>query len=338
MRIGIDAGGTFTDFLVLQDDGRIESFKLRSNPRDPASVILAGLEKAAGKRRVEVVHGSTVATNALLERKGARTALVTTSGFEDVVRIGRQNGSQLYVLNPPPRRHLIDDDSSFGVNERVHFDGEVSAAPGQSELRRLRSALKDYESVAICFLHSYQNPENEQIAAEALAGEYYLCASHEICPEFREFERTSTTLLNAYVGPLMDRYLQTLEAGTKCPIAIMQSNGGLITASEARHQAVRTLLSGPAGGVVGAIGTGLLSGFDQVLGFDMGGTSTDVSLCQGTPRITMEASIEGFPIRVLWISIREVRAADPLHGWTMADCSAWGRKARVPIQARPATA
>ena len=150
------------------------------------------------------------------------------------------------------------------------------------------------EAIAICFLHSYANPENERIVREAIAGAApYLCCSHEICPEFREYERTATTFLNAYVGPLMDRYLSQLESMPK--LWIMQSNGGVIRSREARRQAVRTLLSGPAGGVIGAIETARLSGFDRVLGFDMGGTSTDVSLSEGSARQTAEAYIDGIP-------------------------------------------
>src|SRR5215467_12886066 len=169
MRIGIDAGGTFTDFVVLHDDGRLETFKLRSNPRSPAKVILAGLETAAASG-AEVVHGSTVATNALLERKGARTAFVTTAGFEDLLEIGRQNRAELYNLTPAPRRLLVQRDLCFGVRERAHFDGEVAVRPSTAELKRLAAKLRRarVESVAICFLHSYRNSANEQAVAAAL--------------------------------------------------------------------------------------------------------------------------------------------------------------------------
>lgn len=310
MRIGIDAGGTFTDFIVLRDDGGIETFKLRSDPRRPARVILEGIERAAGTRQAEVVHGSTVATNALLERKGAKTALVTTAGFEDVIQIGRQNRAELYNLMPRPRQPLIGRGDSFGVKERAYFDGTIAARPTKSELKALRRRLEraGYESVAICFLHAYRTSENERAVAEALAGMGYLTCSHEVCPEYREYERTSTTVINAYVGPLMDRYLGELEAGARRPVAIMQSNGGFLPAAEARRQAVRTVLSGPAGGVVGAVRMGRLAGFRRVLGFDMGGTSTDVSLSDGEPREAAEASIDGFPIRVSMLDIHTVGA------------------------------
>lgn len=311
MRIGVDAGGTFTDFVVLHDDGRLDAFKIRSNPKAPAEVILAGLRRAAAGPGADVVHGSTVATNALLERKGARTALVTTAGFEDVIHIGRQNRARLYDLTPPPRRPLTKRALCFGVRERTFFDGEVESAPDPAELRRLIPKLKraGVESVALCFLHSYQNPENERVAAELLrAAGLPVSVSHEICPEFREYERTSTTVMNAYVRPLMESYLSELQRGGSHALSIMQSNGGSLSAEEASHQAVRTVLSGPAGGVVGAIELARASGFLRVLGFDMGGTSTDVSLSEGRPHETTEAYVDGFPIRVPMLDIHTVGA------------------------------
>jgi N-methylhydantoinase A/oxoprolinase/acetone carboxylase beta subunit len=312
MRIGVDAGGTFTDFIVLYDDGRLETFKTRSNPRAPAEVILAGIERAAGKIRAEVVHGSTVATNALLERKGAKTAFVTTEGFEDLIEIGRQNRAELYNLMPAPRRLLVDREMCFGVKERVHFDGSVARKPTAAEWKRVAARLKrsGAKSIAICFLHAYQNSANERTAAKALAHDgIYLCMSHEISPEIREYERGSTTLVNAYVGPLMDSYLSQLERSPQGRrIAIMQSNGGFLSARDARKHAVRTVLSGPAGGLVGALETARASGFTRVLGFDMGGTSTDVSLVDGVARHTTEASVDGYPIRVPMLDIHTVGA------------------------------
>src|ERR1700722_2008226 len=310
MRIGIDAGGTFTDFIVVRDNGVIETFKLRSNPRSPASVILAGLEQAAVGKRAEGIHGSTVATNALLERKGARTALITTAGFEDVIHIGRQNRAELYNLTPQLREPIIPRAMCFGVRERAYFDGAIAQSPSGAEIARLKTRLRRarVQSIAICFLHAYRNPANERRVAAALAGVGYLCTSHDVCPEFREYERSSTTLINAYVGPLMDKYLAELEAGSRHRIAIMQSNGGFMSTKEARRQAVRTVLSGPAGGVVGALEVAKLSGFSRILGFDMGGTSTDVSLCDGQPRETLEASIDGLPVRVPMLDIHTVGA------------------------------
>ncbi|MBS1829894.1 MAG: hydantoinase/oxoprolinase family protein [Acidobacteria bacterium] len=312
MRIGIDAGGTFTDFVVLHDNGRMESFKVRSNPRNPAEVILAGIARATAAARggVEVIHGSTVATNALLERKGARTAFVTTAGFEDILHIGRQNRAALYDLTPPPKRFLNAAELCFGVKERAHADGTIAQRPQVKELKHLRQTLREakVESIAICLLHAYQTPDNERAIAAALEGLGYISLSSDICPEFREYERGSTTLLNSYVGPLMDRYLGALESGSPYPVAIMQSNGGLLTASNARRHAVRTVLSGPAGGVVGAFSIARQAGHKRALGFDMGGTSTDVSLCDGAPRETVEAIVDGVPIRVPMLDIHTVGA------------------------------
>ena len=310
MRIGIDTGGTFTDFVVLRDDGSIESFKLRSNPRSPARVILDGLGRIGAAARAEIVHGSTVATNALLERKGARTAFVTTGGFTDLVRIGRQNRAQLYNLTPPLKRHLAPPSLCFGVSERTYFNGSLGQRPARRELAALKRRLRRarVESVAICFLHAYENSENEQAAARALAGEHYLCCSYEVSPEFREYERASTTLINAYVGPLMDAYLSELDRATRHRLSILQSNGGYITAAEARRHAVRTILSGPAGGVVGAGAAADWSGFERALTFDMGGTSTDVSLWEGQLRLAMDASVDGMPVRVPMLDIHTVGA------------------------------
>jgi N-methylhydantoinase A/oxoprolinase/acetone carboxylase beta subunit len=316
MRIGVDAGGTFTDFVVLHDDGRLEAFKLRSNPRSPAQMILAGLKQASTHgNNIDVVHGSTVATNALLERKGARTAFVTTAGFEDILEIGRQNRPELYNLTPRPRRPLIPRDLCFGVPERAYHDGTIAIRPSATGIKRLAAQLKRarVRSVAICFLHSYRNPANEQAVLAGLKNSgVYVCASHDVSPEFREYERGSTTAVNAYVGPLMEAYLGELEASLKSPrrfqIAIMQSNGGFLSARDARRHAVRTVLSGPAGGVVGALETAHRSGFRNILGFDMGGTSTDVSLAQGSARETTEAAVDGFPIRVPMLDIQTVGA------------------------------
>jgi N-methylhydantoinase A/oxoprolinase/acetone carboxylase beta subunit len=316
MRIGVDAGGTFTDFIVLYNDGHLETFKMRSNPRAPAEVILAGIERAAGKIKAEVVHGSTVATNALLERKGAKTAFVTTAGFEDLIEIGRQNRTELYNLMPAPRRVLVDREMCFGVKERIHFDGSIARKPTVAEWKRVASRLKrsGAKSIAVCFLHAYQNSANERAAAKALAESLkgsgvYLCTSHEVSPEIREYERGSTTLINAYVGPLMESYLRQLERSPQGRrIAIMQSNGGFLSARDARKHAVRTVLSGPAGGLVGALETARGSGFKRVLGFDMGGTSTDVSLVDGAAPHTTEASVDGYPIRVPMLDIHTVGA------------------------------
>jgi N-methylhydantoinase A/oxoprolinase/acetone carboxylase beta subunit len=311
MRIGIDTGGTFTDFVVICDDQSVATFKLRSNPKDPAGVILAGIEQAVGEKSAEIIHGSTVATNTLLERKGARTAFVSTAGFEDMFHIGRQNRRELYNLTPLPRIPLVAHEHCFGVEERMLFDGTPLVAPDAKQLQRLKARLKraGIDSIAICLLHSYQSPSHEQQVAEALAGACYLSVSHQVSPEFREYERSSTTVLNAYVGPLMQRYLHHLAERTASHrLTILQSNGGAIRPDEAQQMPVRTLLSGPAGGAIGASWIARRSGFQQVLGFDMGGTSTDVCLIDGSPRETTEATVDGFPVQIPVLDIHTVGA------------------------------
>lgn len=310
MRIGIDTGGTFTDFVVQRSDGALESFKLRSRPAAPHEVILDGLRRIGAEGAGEVIHGSTVATNALLERKGARTALVTTAGFEDLLEIGRQCREKLYDLTPGPKRLLIPRRLCFGVHERILAGGTIEQQLAPEELRALRASLVEagVESVAICCLHAYRNPVHERSIARALGRGFFLSISSEISPEFREYERASTTALNAYVGPLMSRYLSALEKRVPGRLWVMQSNGGLLTAAEAGRFAVRTILSGPAGGVRGAAAAARTSGFDKIIGFDMGGTSTDVSLCDAEPRETVEGSVGGFPIRVPMLEIHTVGA------------------------------
>ena len=216
-------------------------------------------------------------------------------------------------------------------------------SPSAAEIARLKTRLRraKVQSIAICFLHAYRNPANEKRVAAALEGLGYLCSSHDVCPEFREYERSSTTLINAYVGPLMDQYLgRTGARAAVTAIAIMQSNGGFMSTKEARRHAVRTVLSGPAGGVVGALEVAKLSGFSRILGFDMGGTSTDVSLCDGAAARNT-GSIHRRLFRCACrcsTSIPSARAAAPSRAWMKAACCAWVRRARAPIPDRPATA
>ncbi len=308
IRIGIDSGGTFTDFVVDRGNRSIEIFKLRSNPADPSSVILEGLKRIGATNSTEVIHGSTVATNALLERKGAEMAFVTTEGFEDILLIGRQHRPYLYDLTPPPRRLLLSRERTLGIKERIYFDGEIGhPIEGIDQIKGALARL-GVRSVAICLLHSYQNPVHEKQLAAALASDFNVSCSHEICPEFREFERASTTAVNAYVGPLMDAYLSRLSLSVPANLSIMQSNGGLISAADAGRHAVRTILSGPAGGVTGALRMARLAGYERILGFDMGGTSTDVSLADGKPGETTEAEVDGFPVRIPMLDIHTVGA------------------------------
>ncbi|MEP6569816.1 MAG: hydantoinase/oxoprolinase family protein [Acidobacteriota bacterium] len=315
VRVGVDTGGTFTDF-VFAASGQLEVFKLPSTPSDPSRAIAAGLKtisKTTGVavQNLEVVHGTTVGTNALLERRGARTALVTTRGFEDVLVIGRQARPELYNLNavkPPP---LVPDALRFGVGGRVTATGEIIESLSESELDelvlRLRKAKVD--SVAICLLFSFVNPEFEKRIAAALSVlDLPLSISYQILPEYREFERTSTVTINAYLQPLMGNYLDRLAANTP-RLRVMQSSGGSISASVAAREPVRTILSGPAGGVVGALRAARAAGFEGIITFDMGGTSTDVALCgRDGLRMTNEATVAGLPVAVAVMDIHTVGA------------------------------
>lgn len=309
MRIGVDSGGTFTDFVCWRN-GRLESFKLRSRPSAPDEVIAEGLAHAGLDSASDVVHGSTVATNALLERKGARTAFIATQGFADLLEIGRQHRERLYDLTPGPKRLLIPRDLCFEVAERVDASGRILLAPSRRNLATLRRKLaaSGAQSAAVCFLHAWAVPDNELAVASALGQSLDLSLSHQVCPEFREYERASTTALNAYLSPIMRAYLQRLEKRLGARVWIMQSNGGSITVAEASRLAVRTLLSGPAGGVRGALETARASGFTRILGFDMGGTSTDVSLAAGAPAETLEACVDGLPVKSPMLEIHTVGA------------------------------
>ncbi len=267
LRLGVDTGGTFTDCVRVDESG-IAVYKLRSQPEDPSRAILAGVRELVGDAaEFEITHGSTVATNALLERKGARVALVTTAGFEDVLLIGRQTRAELYNFMVESRRPLIEPGMTFGVRERLAADGSVLEALEEAEVARVVDALRRVraDSVAVCLLHSYANGAHERVLAGALteAG-FAVSASHEILPEYREFERWATTAVNAYVTPLMARYLLRLEAALEGhSLRIMQSNGGSISSARAREAAVQTILSGPAAGVVGAQAVGAASGFHE---------------------------------------------------------------------------
>jgi N-methylhydantoinase A len=320
LRIGIDIGGTFTDFVVYDPSSQeIKTFKLLSTPRDPALAVLQGLKKILAEKGTNsaiVIHGSTVATNALLERKGARAALVTTFGFRDVLEIGRQNRPSLYDLFYTPQPPLIPAELRFEIDERVTHTGEVLQAIDLDEVRTLLRALKALKvsSVAVCLLFSYILPEHEQaIATELRSAGFTASISSEILPEYREFERTSTTVVNAYVSPVLEKYLSHLEKAihSNTLLRVMQSNGGNISLAEARNFGVRCILSGPAGGVVGCqyIGKQIMPADGiRLIGFDMGGTSTDVSLIDGKPLVTTEAVVSTYPIHIPMLDIHTIGA------------------------------
>ena len=320
IRIGVDTGGTFTDF-VFERDGRVELFKLPSTPADPSLAIQQGLaricsETGAQLSKVEVVHGTTVGTNALLQRRGARIALITTKGFEDVLAIGRQARPELYNLNAIKPAPLVDDDLRLGISERVVASGEVIEPLNENDLRPLVKKLKQshVEAIAISLLFSFLHPAHEERIAAALAAlEVPLSISNRILPEYREYERTSTVVINAYLQPLMGRYLKRLSATTgtnqSLNLRVMQSSGGSISAEMAAVEPVRTILSGPSGGVVGALRAAQSAGIQNVITFDMGGTSTDVALCDsGSIRTTNEAIVAGLPVAVSVMDIHTVGA------------------------------
>lgn len=316
MLLGVDVGGTFTDLVLLDDVGWVRIFKLLTSARDPSEAIVQGIAAIGAGPDTAVVHGATVATNALLERRGARTALITTAGFGDVLEIGRQTRPDLYALHPTRPAPLVPAKWRFEVPERVDCQGAVvtplNLAAAEAAIGQILA--EGIESVAVCFLFSFLHPEHEQqvrarIAEIGEAGAPFVSLSSDVLPEYREYERTSTTVINAYVAPLMSRYLANLEqqlGGRR--LRIMQSNGGAISARAAGRLAARTALSGPAGGVVGAFEVARLAGLDQAITFDMGGTSTDVSLCPGRVQETAEGSVAGLPLRLPIIDIHTVGA------------------------------
>ena len=315
-RLGVDTGGTFTDFVWLGENGRYQIFKQLSTPQDPSEAILNGLKTMAPPETADLVHGSTVATNALLERKGARTALITTKGFADVLAIGRQNRPDIYALVPQKPAPLVPAAWRFEVAERVTASGEVLQPLDLSNLPAIWQQLKaeSVESVAICLLFSFLHPSHEQQIRQFLLEQspemqLHISLSSDILPEYREYERTATTVINAYVAPLMTRYLRRLASGVQPRrLSVMQSNGGIISASKAGEEAARTVLSGPAGGVVGARFVAQQAGFPDIITFDMGGTSSDVALCPGRLPTTADGEIAGLPLRLPIIDIHTVGA------------------------------
>jgi len=360
LRIAIDTGGTFTDCVWLEA-GRLRMLKVFSTPADPSQAIVGALRKIlsdSDDRELVLLHGTTVGTNTLLERKGARIALVTTAGFEDAIEIGRQARPKLYDFFFDRIEPLVANDLRFGINERTATDGKILTAPTDQELNSLaeKIAAAKPQSIAISLLFSFANPQNELKVAEALRSlAVPLSISHQILPEFREYERTSTVVINAYLQPVMQSYLENLEKrllamsksrvaagaspaqvgatnlgserfgvaqrfsaakkiqkkdGALAParIFVMQSSGGITALSTAAREPVRTVLSGPAGGVVGAAATARASGFDHIIAFDMGGTSTDVSLVEGSITTASDAHVAGLPISVPMLDIHTVGA------------------------------
>jgi len=309
--IGVDTGGTFTDF-IFKEGNRWKVLKILSTPQNPAEAVLEGLKRIGGEKR-RITHGTTVATNALLERKGARTAFVTNRGFEDLLKIGRQNRRELYSFKAEKTKPLVEENLCFGLSCRLNSKGRHVETLKEEEIEELVEKLKEekVESVAVCFLFSFLNPFDERKVKRKLEEEgFSVSVSSEVVQEFREYERASTTVVNAYVMPKMRNYIsyirKNLKPGDK--FWIMQSNGGVISARTAERQPVRTVLSGPAGGVMGAWHLGKLAGFEKLITFDMGGTSTDVSLIDGKPSVAFGSEIAGIPVKVPLIEIHTVGA------------------------------
>ena len=322
MRIAIDTGGTFTDCVFLRD-GELHALKVPSTQGDPSRAVLDAVRQIAGSDVADVSHGTTVATNAMLERKGARVAFVTTAGLEDTIAIGRQARASLYDWFAPAEECLVPRALRFGVDERVAADGMVLHRPAEDELDALVEAIwaSGAEAVALSMLFSFVNRENEERVAEALSRlSLPVSVSHRILPEFREYERGSTMVVNAYVAPRMSGYLRRLEekltkSNGASRLRVMQSSGGIVNAQLAAREPVRTLLSGPAGGVIGACRVARMAGFEsggytQIIGIDMGGTSTDVFLAADAagPRLTREAKVAGVPVSVPMLDIHTVGA------------------------------
>jgi len=348
LRIAIDTGGTFTDCVWFEPaTHRLHMLKVFSTPADPSQAIVEAIHKIAPDKEFVLLHGTTVGTNTLLERKGARTALVTTAGFEDAIEIGRQARPKLYDFFFDRIEPLVPKTLRFGVNERTASTGEILTALTPEKLHTLAEqiAAAKPDSIAISLLFSFANPKNEEAVAAVLKQlAVPLSISHQILPEFREYERTSTVVINAYLQPVMQRYLESLatrvaagnspakvrmrlenfveerpfraakaaqrnRASAPAPrIFVMQSSGGITALSTAAREPVRTVLSGPAGGVVGAVATARASGFDQIITFDMGGTSTDVSLVESEITTATDAQIAGLPVSVPMLDIHTVGA------------------------------
>ncbi|CAB4244116.1 Acetophenone carboxylase gamma subunit [Methylacidimicrobium sp. AP8] len=326
IRIAVDTGGTFTDCIALWE-GRLLCWKLPSTPHAPETALLEGIRRLLENKnpdRIEIIHGTTVGTNAVLERKGACTALLTTEGFEDLLEIGRQNRPKLYDLGPSKPAPLVPAERRFGVPERVGPRGEILRPLDGSAVSAIGKTLRDagVESVAVVYLFSFANPRHEEETGKLLRHlELPISLSAHVLPEHREYERMSTTVLNAYIAPVLRRYLGRAEEGVdwmatrgadgtprSTSLWVMRSNGGALSARGAGERPIETLLSGPAAGAVAAAAWGRLVGFPHIIAFDMGGTSTDVCLAGEDPLPERGGSVGGYPIGSPLLPIQTVAA------------------------------
>lgn len=325
-RIGIDSGGTFTDVCLFDDaTGMVAVWKVPSTPDDPSRAIARGTQEGVERVRASPAdiayfgHGTTVGTNALIQHRGVKTGLITTEGFRDLIEIGRQKRPDLYDLQADKAPPLVTRDLRFGVAERVRYDGSVETPLDEEAVRQAARALKSegVKAVAIGFLYGFVRPEHEEAAKHIVTEEFpeaFICASHEVAPEFREYERISTTVVNAYLGPVMQGYIRRLadrlkELGFKAVPHLTQSNGGVIGFDMAARLPVRTVLSGPSTGVVAAQAIGAMIGIPSLITFDMGGTSSDVALLDdGEAKLASEANVHGYPIKAPMLDIHTVGA------------------------------
>ena len=311
IRIGIDTGGTFTDFVFL-DGETILTLKLPSTPGNPALSILEGLSPYMGED-FELVHGTTVSTNAFLQKKMAKCAFLCTKGFEHILYIGRQNRTGLFSLKVEKPSPIVPLSLCFGINERTLKDGTITKEPTREEITKIGEELKKrtVQSVGIVFLHSYKNPQNEKFAAKILRDfGFYVTASHEVMPEYREYERAVVTILNAALKPVIADYVANLQEGVKGKkLSIIQSNGGILSPDRIINEPIRTIMSGPAGGVIAAQQLAVLTGEANLVTLDMGGTSTDVSVIKnGEITLTRDGFLEHLPLKLPMIDIATVGA------------------------------
>jgi N-methylhydantoinase A len=325
LRIGVDSGGTFTDIALYDETtGTVAVWKVSSTPDDPSRAIADGVRQAidelgfAGARVDYFGHGTTVATNAVIQRRGARTGLITTEGFRDVLEIGRQTRPSQFNLRTPKADVLANRADRLEVGERITYQGEVQKALDEQSVRQVAHTLRaaGVTAVAVSLINSYRNPVHEQAIKAILQREMpdaFVTISTDIAPEYREYERTATAVVNGYVGPIIRGYLERLgprlEAAGIASLHLMQSNGGVLSFEHARQEPVRTILSGPAAGIVGATTVARLAGHPNIITFDMGGTSTDVALIEGgTPRLATETHVHGQPLLVPMLDIETVGA------------------------------
>ena len=325
--IAVDTGGTFTDLVIFTQTGSMEVLKIPSNRDDPSLSIIEGIRLASESGAISpgfiLSHGTTVATNALLERRGARCALITNLGFRDVIEIGRQARTQLYTFDPSRPEPLVARSDRYELNGRYDYRGLEIVPLVHKEVSDLLSVLRAerYESLAVCLLFAYLNATHEVAFRDAaIKAGFHVSISSDVAPEPREYERTTTTVANAFVGPVLSRYLHELVKNASqlgaAKIRVMQSNGGTIPAEVAAEQAIRTALSGPAGGVVAASRVGPAAGIANMITFDMGGTSTDVSLLTGGKYATVTDGVVGqIPLRIPMIDIHTVGAGGGSIAW-----------------------